>query len=398
VRLKAWPVGLLLVLTLIGGRRSAAGDYSLIASPSEVTPPATITVTWNAPPDGVAANDWIALYEMGADNNYSYLTFVYTGGGAAGQVDFAAPNVVGVFEFRYLLRGGYQHAAVSNPVSVRCSTDVTPTGPKVYLLTGGYFPSDCAAIQALSDGGFDVTPGVAAPAWDGTQVYLDDFSVVVILHNANWPSALQQSGIDALVDFAATGGGVVTGEWTLWGAFSRSQTTLVSFAPVDEYCGFNYAGSTTYTLVTPDPIVADGLPASFGFPLGNLAGTESCFGARTEATVFYSSSNGGGRADADGLLGWGFGRGRVASFSTLITATELGDENYRRLFANAVAWAARSNCVAEPPTLANLSAFIACLSGPGVVMPPACAVRDLDCNGRIDLHDVRLFQHEFGRP
>jgi len=345
----------------------------------------------------VSSSDWIALYAVGADN-HQYLTYFYTGGAPTGYLDFTAPTVLGIFEFRYLLLGGYQDVATSNAVTVRCTSDVTPTGPKVLVLTGGDSSSDCAALQVLIDRGFDVSTTVSAPAWDGTQANLDDFAAVVLFHNANWVTALQQTGLDALADYVARGGGLVTGEWSLWGAFTRGQTTLVSLAPVAEYCGFNHITGTTYSRAVSDPIVNDGLPESFGFTLANIAGTESCFAARPEATVFFTSSNGGGRADADGVIGWSVGRGHVASISTLVSATELGDPNYRRLLGNLVTWASLSNCDAEPPAMTNVAAFNACLSGPGVVMDPACAPRDLDCNGRIDLRDVWMFQREFAAP
>jgi len=43
-------------------------------------------------------------------------------------------------------------------------------------------------------------------------------------------------------------------------------------------------------------------------------------------------------ADAPGLVGWGYGNGRVISFSTLIGEVELTDANYAKLFQNSVNW------------------------------------------------------------
>lgn len=116
---------------------------------------------------------------------------------------------------------------------------------------------------------------------------------------------------------------------------------LAPLLPIGEYCGWNLGVSTTYTQVAPDPIINNGLPPSVGFPLVSFAGTESCFREKQDATVFYSSSNGGGQAGTAGLVGWDVTGGRVVSFSTLLGATELASTEYRRLFVNTVEWAAQ---------------------------------------------------------
>jgi hypothetical protein len=81
---------------------------------------------------------------------------------------------------------------------------------------------------------------------------------------------------------------------------------------------------------------------SFTVDLGSYLGRESCFEAKDSATVFYTSSNGGGRANAPGLVGWEYEAGHVVSFSTLIGVTELDNMNYSRLFVNTVNWASQT--------------------------------------------------------
>lgn len=385
-----------LVAALSGVERSAAGTYTLTAGPTPAPPGRTLTVSWSAPISETSPSDWIALYPVGADN-FNHLAWSYTYGEPTGQLQFAAPLSDGVYEFRYLVQNGYTHVAVSNPVSVLCQSALEPTGLKVLILGGEHRPSDCGAVWALEESGFRTTLGVPTPVWDGTQDDLHDFDVVVIFHNGNYWRPMQEAGIEALVDYCLEGGGIVTGEWTMWSAYGR-QATLTSAAPLAEYCGFNYQSTTTYTLVTPDPIIDGGVPPSFEVSLANFAGTESCFEARPEATVFFSSSNGGGTPNAAGLLGWNLGRGRWASFSTLVSQRELENEHYRRLFANTVAWAAQSSCDAQPATPASLPTFIECLTGPNVGVDVGCALQDLDCNGRVDLRDVAFFQRTFNAP
>lgn len=188
----------------------------------------------------------------------------------------------------------------------------------VYVMGGGDAPSDTGVINALQERGHVVTQGVETPDWDGTQANLNDFDVVVLLYNSNWTRSLTPAGIATTRDYIANGGAVVTGEWFIWGVFAAQADDLAPLMPVSEYCGWNFGPSTTYTRVTADPIINNGLPQSFTFPLSSFSGTESCFREQVGATVFYSSSNGGGQPGAAGLVGWDVEKGRVASFSTLL--------------------------------------------------------------------------------
>lgn len=231
----------------------------------------------------------------------------------------------------------------SNPLSALSRSvladqpNTATNAASVYVLRGDNEASDTAVIEALQEAGFAVTSGVTTPAWDGTQANLQAYDVVVILYNQNWSSSLNVEGMRAINRYLRSGGGLVTGEWFIW----RGSSELTEFLPARN-CGWNSGTTTTYSRATPDPLINAGLPASFSFDLGNFSGRESCFEAMPNATVFYSSSNGGGRADAPGLVGWTLQLGRVASFSTLLSATELADNNYRRLFTNTVTWVSQA--------------------------------------------------------
>lgn len=388
---------MVLTVVFLTAQSALAGGYTLTVSPDQALPGEILVVSWTAPAGGTTDSDWIALYHVGNSNSL-YMDYQYTGGETTGSLNFTAPNAVGLFEFRYLLNGGYTYAAVGNTLEVSRTRGAGVTGPRVLMLSGGQSAADSALASVLEDRGLDVTIGPAVPSWDGTQFDLSEFAAVAVPHNFNWTGALQGTGIAALADFVLEGGGLVTGEWSLWGAFSRRQASFLTLVPVEDYCGYNHAVSTTYSRATRDSVIHDGLPPSFNFPLANIGGTESCFGARPEAKVFFTSSNGGGQADADGLVGWSYGRGRVASFSTLLSGVELANADYARLVGNTVVWASQSACTAEAVTPANLAAFVSCLTGPGVGFEAGCELRDLDCNGRIDLRDVAFLQRTFDVP
>lgn len=217
---------------------------------------------------------------------------------------------------------------------------------RVYVLEGGHRASDQAVAQALRDRGFVVTRGVATPDFDGTQANLADYDVLVVLYTANWSTPAIPAGLAAIRAYVEGGGSLVTGEWFGW----RGQ--LAEIMP-SVNCSWNTAPSTTYTQVAPNSVINAGLPLAFTFPMGDFTGSESCLQARPEATVLYGSSNGGGRGDQVGLAAWNVGQGRVAAFSTLLSATELQSAEYRTLFQNTVAWAADVKDV-TPPTVGSV--------------------------------------------
>ena len=225
---------------------------------------------------------------------------------------------------------------------------------RVYLMPTGNAPADGAALRALMDGGHTVFFGVQAFQWDGTQVDLNnDFDAVVILNSFNWTSlSMPRAGILALNKFVFNGGGLVTGEVFNWNVSSGSRHVELGAVMPVAVVTYSAAPSTTYSQVTPDPILNDGLPTSFTFNLqliGNIR--ESSFNTRgPDAIVFYSSSTGGGRPGSPGIVGWNVFNGRVLSFSTNITDVELGSGDYKRLFVNAVNWVARQADIAVTKT------------------------------------------------
>lgn len=110
--------------TIVG--KSAAftvGDSS--ANPYSLTAPATaralgpLSVAFTAP-SGRPATDWVALYKIGAQNNYLGLLWMrYTGGVSSATYQLTSPALAGQYEFRYFLQDAYNLKQTSNAVAVQ---------------------------------------------------------------------------------------------------------------------------------------------------------------------------------------------------------------------------------------------------------------------------------------
>ena len=237
--------------------------------------------------------------------------------------------------------------------------------PRVLVLRGGDVISDNAAIAALRERGLEVVSGPEAPDFNGAGNELRNIDVVLLLYNANSARPLSASGVAALTRFVEQGGGLITAGWAVW---------LSDLAPILPaiYCDKNLALLTSYIRTSPHPLINATLPISFELNLANLAGSEACLEAREEATVLFSSSNGGGRSNSAGLVVWNYGRGRVASFSTLLSALELLTPAYRTLVQNTVEWLAIARD-ATPPRIRSFT-----VSGAGSLLATPTVHVELD--------------------
>jgi hypothetical protein len=184
-----------------------------------------------------------------------------------------------------------------------------------------------------------VDTGPPFTQFDGT-VDLSGYDAVLLLVNVNWQSGdMPASGQQALVNFVSAGGGLVTGEWTVWLSHDNNNFNILADAiPVLPTTLGGWAERISYKVQTPDAILNAGLPSKFGFAADNIAGTETFFQPRAGATVFYISR---GSAYGDGVIGWDYGNGSVLSFSTLIGTKELSNADYSRLLSNAIDWVTR---------------------------------------------------------
>jgi len=213
----------------------------------------------------------------------------------------------------------------------------------VLLLSTGYAAEDNSVVNLLEADGHTVTVGPYYESYQGSN--LSGYTSVILLENVSTIGGeIPAAGQTALVNYVAAGGGLLTGEWTVWAIAGEGfNQILKTVLPVIPSSAFNYNSPITYSLATPDPVLNSGLPSSFSFNAEIVGGTETYFQPQPGATVFYGSSF-GGTPPGDGVIGWQYGSGRVMSFSTLAAQEELADPNYGTLFSNGVNW------VEDPPT------------------------------------------------
>jgi hypothetical protein len=219
----------------------------------------------------------------------------------------------------------------------------------VFMLTSGNTALDQLYVQRLTAAGHTVTIG---PAWYelNSSAGFPSGGVVLLTMNFNWAngSSMPTPGQAALLAYVIQGGGLVTTEWTMWrngngGTGAPLGALTPAFAVVPTGSRFRTTTSVTYSQIDVDPTVHAGMPASFSFAPDNFAGTESQLTARPGALEFYRSEGYGA-----GLVGWQFGNGRVANFSTCVGTQQLNDANFARLVGNVLSWAAASSgCVAD---------------------------------------------------
>src|SRR5215475_14938676 len=100
----------------------AQSSFTLSATPSQVAPSGQLTINWAAP-SGRPTTDWIALYKVGNPNT-TYGSWQYTQGATSGSFNVTAPTQSGLYEFRYLLQGGYTDVVRSNIVPITTAPSV----------------------------------------------------------------------------------------------------------------------------------------------------------------------------------------------------------------------------------------------------------------------------------
>lgn len=228
----------------------------------------------------------------------------------------------------------------------------------VYVMGSGNSTNDTLISNALTNAGHSVTIGQQYKYFDGSES-LTGYEAVVLLNSYNWGSDMPLTGQNSILNFVTDGGGLVTGEWFIWsrgawGLFS----SLEVLSPVAATYAYLFPSPITYTQVTPDPILNDGVASPFTFTADNISGTETYFVAKSGATVYYSSAT----YSPNGLIGWDYDLGRVISFSTVIGNTEMGNVDYRNLFVNAVEWSAGA-VIPEPATMLLLGSGLVGLVG-----------------------------------
>jgi uncharacterized protein (TIGR03437 family) len=341
------------------------------AAAGTTTAPGTLTarpgtLSFNYEVGGTApAAQLVSVSSIGAAVSFSATASTISGGGwlsvvSAGGATPAAlsisVNPAGLAPGTY--SGAITIAASGNaPRTVAVNLTIA-SGVKVYIFGGGDSAADNAVSQAIQDRGHSPNLGIEAQDYNGSQVTLTDFDVVVILDNASVLYRMPTAGKSALRDYLLGGGRLVTGEFFIQ-ELRAGDPILGPLLPAD-LCGYgaNNTTSITYTQVEPaDPIIHNGMPASFTFSLDkNYSG--SCLAPLGGAKAFYLADTFQNGTVVPSLVGRVLsGGGRIISLSTPIGVFELQSDDYKRLFVNAVEWAASGvtsslvTLIASPGTL-----------------------------------------------
>ena len=204
---------------------------------------------------------------------------------------------------------------------------------EVLVLSSGNAALDNAVLSVLSANGLNGTIGTAYWQFTGAEA-LCNYDCIYMQSNANWNSGnMPIDGQLAILDVISRGGGFVTTEWSVWRSGVGGFPSLLPAFAVEASATFNSTPTTTYTQLTPDAVMNDGVPASFAFTLDSYSGTNNQLIPKPGATIFYTSS-----ALDNGVVGWDFGNGRAVHFSACAGPTSLADPNFARLFTNAMKW------------------------------------------------------------
>jgi len=260
----------------------------------------------------------------------------------------------------------------------------------VLVLSSGNPDLDNAVVATLQGAGHSVTVGPQYIDFDGT-FSLAGVDTVYLQPNANWGAGdMPVEGQQDIIDFVQAGGGLVTCEWTIWKAYA--QNSFLSIKPMLPASSGGYTSTdfTTYTSVTPDPVLNAGLPDAITFPEYNYSGSESTLYAIDGATVYYASSSA-----QDGVIGWDSGDGHVLSFSTVAGLPTVEDPEFGLLLANAMHWAGQGEigCVADCDGSGGLNILdFVCFQQKFQAGDPAA---DINGDGVLNILDFVAFQQAF---
>ncbi len=206
----------------------------------------------------------------------------------------------------------------------------------IYVTSSGDFTINSAAVAAINLAGHTATVGVAHTQFDA-NVNLAGYDAVYLQPNSNWGTGdMPWDGQVALLNFVANGGGLVTCEWTGWSMSTGQLALLNQLMPIVPITAYTYNELETFERVTADPILDQGVAASFVTQLSSYGGTESNFTTlRPGAKNYYGITSQGPNI---GLAGWGFGGGRVISFGTTNGPLQIAGA-CQTLFGNSATWA-----------------------------------------------------------
>jgi hypothetical protein len=216
----------------------------------------------------------------------------------------------------------------------------------IYVMTSGNATYDANTVSLLNANGMTATVGLSGTTLT-TATDLSGFDAIYLNNNYNWTEGITSGAEQAMVNFVASGKGLVTNEWTMWRNGASSLTILDPILPSVYGPSWRATTSVTYSRQTANALLDIGVAPVFAFDPGDAAGAESSLTARSGATVYYGTDFGTSLA---GLVGWSAGGGRVYSFSTVMGLEAIADPNAGKLLANTL----RAAAVPEPASLAVL--------------------------------------------
>lgn len=232
----------------------------------------------------------------------------------------------------------------------------------VYVTTSGSTSLDNLVVTKLTGFGHTVTLGTA---WHSitASTPLSNFDAVYFQANHNWTAAMSEASQQAVVDYVQAGGGLVTSEWTIYnigvrGTSSNGLQVLGAAMPSTYGNSWHTPAQQTYTRNAVDPTVGAGLPSSFTFGVQSISGGETLLLPKSGATRFFNTGYTVSGVTGAGLVGWGYGAGRVLNFSTVNGDQQWNDPNFSRLVSNSLVYAA----VPEPATMGAMLIGLAALA------------------------------------
>ena len=226
------------------------------------------------------------------------------------------------------------------------TTQLTDVPSKRVLVLADVDTAGTAALVAsLTAAGNQVTERTPPEfEWDGVTPSPDSFDCIIHLDGATYAQAMPQATQVILDNWVKAGGGFVAAQWDGFELEQGQQTAMPNIilqgwgGAVDDNCAACQIDWTPEPGQETHPVLA-GLPTPFTFMAeGHDAGPQVVFADQPSVVLMRSPSGG------PGVLAREFGSGRVVEFAfapNSIDGSSLTDPNIQKLYANAVAWAAR---------------------------------------------------------
>ncbi|NUL82532.1 MAG: hypothetical protein HUU60_07385 [Armatimonadetes bacterium] len=276
----------------------------------------------------------------------------------------------------------------------------TELKPNIYVMATRDNAMDDATLSTLQNCGYRPYVGVNYSEFVGLLYMPEVRAVYFATAHSHVFGDMPADGQQALVEFLDTpGNGLALGEWVHYieGAGSLQILNQVFGAELNAWRTFTLM---TFSRVTPNSTLDQGVPSSFDCLLDIYSGTDSHLTPINGGVRFYNSdiTDDGGQPGSAVTGRQLPARGRVLHFSSTNGPTQLANENFARLFCNAFAWVMQRDaavpgdangdgCVDDTDLAITLSLFGQ--TGPGL---PA----DFNNDETVDDTDLAIVLSNFG--